>query len=64
MSAQRYTSPAAQKRMADGRCPECGKAPDEHTTEMLYLGPGCDLRTDGVTERIKQYRSDQEAADG
>jgi hypothetical protein len=53
--AQRYSSPIAQARMANGLCPECGEKPDDHGGRG---GPGCSLRDDGVAHRIQQYRED------
>ena len=53
---QRYTSPVARKRMADGKCPECGEPPSTHTG---WGGPhGCGLTDGGVAERIAQYHAD------
>lgn len=56
MSAQRYSDPLAQKRMADGRCPECGAPVSRHDG---WGGPGCSLTDNGAAERIAQYWADQ-----
>lgn len=58
--AQRYTADLCLKRMARNRCPECGEPADEHATEtsVMAMFLDCNLRADGVVERIKQYRAD------
>lgn len=66
--AQRYTQPAAQERMEHGLCPECGTLPEAHysgTPEIWgMLVASCNLRADGVEDRINQYHEDKEAENG
>jgi hypothetical protein len=58
--SQRYAHPYALSRMADGRCPECGFEPFRHDG---WGGPaGCTLTDAGVSQRVAQYRADQESA--
>lgn len=63
--AQTYTDPTAQRHLANGVCPECGEPAVAHTTDVrFWVAPQtCDLRQDGVTDRIEQYRTDLEQAD-
>ena len=59
--SQRYTHPTAQERMARDLCPECGQPAWDHTNEVRFWVPrACDLLPQGVTDRIAQYRADQE----
>jgi hypothetical protein len=53
--AQRYTNPIALDRMKDGLCPECARAPEQHTGPMS----DCTLTEHGVHERIMQWVLDQ-----
>lgn len=58
--SQRYVTPLAQERMADGKCPECGTAPETHDNDpRFWVRLGCDLLPHGVVERIEQYRADR-----
>lgn len=63
--AQRYTNPLCLVRMAEGKCPECCRRPAAHLSITSPWVPRlCDLRPDGVTDRIAQYQRDvAEAAD-
>lgn len=59
--AQRYTDPTALERLAAGLCPECGGKADQHAPfrEFWLRPPGCDLRPDGVLDRIAQWNADR-----
>jgi hypothetical protein len=62
--AQRYRPGVAHDRMALGACPECGRAPEMHGNDPRFWSPDnidCDLREDGVRERIQQYEDDEDA---
>ena len=51
-------SPTAMRRLAEGKCPECGHNTDEHTG---WGGPnGCTLTDNGVAQRIHAYRQSKE----
>lgn len=59
LDAQTYSSPVAIGRMRDGKCPECGKAPEDHSAvaEFWLRDPNkCDLLPIGVTDRIAKQR--------
>jgi hypothetical protein len=57
VTAQRYSSPVALERMEQGRCPECGCYPSDHSG----WGTGrCSLTDSGAAARIGQYRKDKE----
>lgn len=59
--AQRYTAPAAQERMANALCPECGSSPSNHSNDTRFWVPRqCDLTRVGVQERIAQYEADRQ----
>lgn len=63
--AQRYRPGVAHDRMAIGACPECGAAPEMHGNDPRFWAASnqsCDLREDGVRERIQQYEDDLLAA--
>ena len=62
MSAQRYSSPLAQERMAAGNCPECGKPINAHSGWGLGTGSVCTLTDNGVAARIAQFQADQESS--
>lgn len=67
MSGQRYGSPLAHARMAQGLCPECGKAARMHSGDPRFWvrDPlGCSLLPRGVIERVNQYRADRAAEAG
>lgn len=60
--AQRYRPGVARDRMAIGACPECGRAPEMHGNDPRFWSPenvDCDLREDGVRDRIDQYLADE-----
>lgn len=60
--SQRYTSPIALERMADGKCPECGTAPEDHSNDQRFWARDfsqCLLLQFGVTDRIEQHRADR-----
>lgn len=58
--AQRYSSPTAHERMAEGLCPECGESPHAHSqSQFFWLRPaGCDLTPEGVNDRVAQHQQD------
>ena len=59
--AQRYMAAIALSRMDDGLCPECGRSPELHSADPRFwvrAPTSCDLRTDGVNDRIEQNRAD------
>lgn len=56
MTWQRYTSDVAKERMANDKCPECGRDKDEHGGWGLRW---CSLTDTGVAGRIYQFRMDQ-----
>jgi hypothetical protein len=56
---QTYLHLAAVERMRDGKCPECGAAPEDHSAvaEFWLRDPlRCDLLPHGVTDRIAAQR--------
>ena len=58
--AQSYRDPLARALLAAGLCPECSALPEGHSGDpRFWMRPGgCDLRPDGVTSRIAQYRAE------
>ena len=58
---QRYTDEKALSRMAQGRCPECGGWPIDHTG---WGTARCSLTDNGVAGRLWQYQKDQKEAGG
>jgi len=60
---QTYINQAAVQWMREGRCPECGCVPGDHSNDQrFWVRPSfCDLTYQGVTDRIaKQNELDQE----
>jgi len=59
---QRYTNPISLQRLAEGNCPECGFAEDQHDG---HGGPlWCTLTDNGVAQRLAAYRADQKRGNG
>jgi transposase len=59
MMTQRYADPRAHERMDSGACPECGEKAEQHLDDGRFWIPRkCDLKPQGVIDRIEQYRQD------
>ena len=57
---QRYAPGVAHDRMSVGGCPECAATPESHNPDPRFWVPRhCDLRPDGVHDRIAQYEADK-----
>jgi hypothetical protein len=56
---QTYAYARAIDYMRDGRCPECGNDPEDHSAGAFWLprSINCDLTPVGVTDRIAKQRS-------
>jgi hypothetical protein len=56
---QAYINQAAVQWMREGRCPECGCVPKDHTNDNRFWMPrrlNCDLMQQGVLDRIAKQR--------
>ena len=65
--AQKYPPGIAHERMAAGTCPECGNAPEAHSSDtntafLRGISGGCNLHPMGVEDRIEQYEIDRDEA--
>jgi len=59
---QRYTNPISLGRLAQGLCPDCGFAEDQHDSSGGPLW--CRLTDNDVAQRIAQYKADQRKGGG